>query len=199
MLQERSTVLHLDPDSSSKLDAITSVLKRYKRNDRVVVVSQEEHSNWVSKLLQLLHSTSSSSNVVFFNFTLAKNEENYNRILSIILALDIKAVVLKLEKNLALHLMNVAEEFGFVGIDCIWILEHSLEGSKRIPLLGKLLRVSFNYDNESHAWRNALIKDSIHILEKAFQNISNLDVEISSTQEDCRSYTRWLSGRLFYR
>jgi hypothetical protein len=174
---------------------------RYKRDDRVVVVSQDEQSNWASNLLRLLHPQSSSSNNVLLKFTIAKKEEDYDRILSIMLALDVRAVVLKLEKNLALHLMSEAEEYGFVDVDCIWIFEHSIEGSKRMPLLGKLVGVSFNHYNGAQAWRNALRKDSVNILEKTFQNIniSNTDFEISSSSEHCRSSTHWLSGKSFYK
>jgi hypothetical protein len=200
-LQEESTVLHLDPDPSSKLVIINEILKKYKRNDRVVVVSHEKQSDWAFKLLELLRSTSSSINDVFLNLTITKN---YYEILSIMLALNIRTVVLSaLKQNLALDLMSVAEEFGFVDIDCIWILEHPLDGNRRIPLLGKLLGIRLSQDhfndNRSHAWRNALMKDSIKILEKTLQNISNTDFEISSLPKDCRSSNRWLLGKSLYR
>jgi hypothetical protein len=199
-LQEQSTALHLDPDPSSQLVVITEILKKYKRNNRVVVISHETQSNWASELLELLHSTSSSSNDVLLRLT-TKHEANYYKILSRILASNVRAVVLALERNLALDLINAAEQFGFADVDCMWILQHSVDGTERIPLLGKLLgvRLSSDHDNRSHGWREALVKDSIKVLEKTFQNISHADFEISSLRKDCRSSKRWLSGKSFYR
>ena len=169
----------------------------------MVVVSHEKQSNWALKLLGLLRSTSSSFNDVLLNITITEKEANYHKILSTMLTLNIRAVVLSLEQNLALDFVNAAEEFGFVDIDCIWILEHPLDENRRIPLLGKLLGIRLSQDhfngNRSHAWRNELFKDSTKILEKTFQNISNTDFEISSLPKDCRSSNRWLLGRSLYR
>ncbi len=202
-IQEQSTVLHLDPDPSSQLVIITEILRKYKRNDRVVVISLEGQSNWASKLVELLHSisTSGSSNDVLLPLIITKHEADYHKILSIVRALDARAVVLALERKLALDLINAAEQFGFADVDCIWILQHSIDGSKRIPLLGKHLevRLSSDHDNRSHKWRKALVKDSIQILKKTFKNITYADFEISSLRKDCRSSNHWLSGRSFYR
>ncbi len=163
----------------------------------MVVISCEGQTNWASKLLELLH----SSNDVLLPLTITKHEADYYKILSIVLALDVRAVVLALERNLALGLMNAAEQFGFADVDCMWILQHSIDGSKRIPLLGKLLgvRISSEHDRRSHGWRKALVNDSIKILEKTFQNISHTNFEVSSLRKDCRSSNRWLSGKSFYR
>ncbi|XP_028404580.1 glutamate receptor ionotropic, NMDA 1-like [Dendronephthya gigantea] len=99
--------------------------------------------------------------------------------------------------------MDVAQQVGFVDIDCIWIVEHSLHGRKRIPLLGKLLGVRLpreSFSNDRSQWqREALFNDSIKILSKAFQNVSNAEFEITSPSNSCTSTSHWLLGTSLYR
>lgn len=179
------------------------MLKKYKRSDRVVVISNEIQLNCASKLLARLRSASNSIHDVFLTFTIIKNETKYHKILSILSALNTRAVVLLLEQDLATSLMNAAENFGFTNSDCIWILENSLDESKQIPLLGKvhgieLSQVHFN-NGKLSTLKNALMKDAIKIVEKTFQNTSNTDFKIFSLLKSCNSTNRRLLGRSLYR
>ena len=88
------------------------MLKKYKRNDRVVVISNEKQLNFASNLLARLRAASSSIHDVFFTFTLTKNETKFHNILSILSALKARAAVLLLEQDLTTDLMNAAEHFG---------------------------------------------------------------------------------------
>ena len=157
-------------------------MKNYKRNDRMVVISDEKRSNFASKLLARLRETSSSIPEVFLNLTIKENETNYHKILSILSALNTRAVVLLLEQNLTTDLMNAAENFGFSDNDCIWILENSLDENKRIPLLGKTLGIQFSRDHSNNqkmsTGKNALMKDAIEILEKTFQSTLSMCASI---------------------
>ena len=182
---------------------ITEILKKYSKNDRVVVVSHENQSTWAKKLVAEIRKTRNLNNDVIVDLAMNKNEENYFRTLSIILALNIKAVVLLTEENIALDLMDVAQQVGFLDIDCMWIVEHSLDGRKRIPLLGKLLGIRLARepvnDNRSQWLREALINDSIQILSKAFQNVSNTNLEMTSPTNMCTLSSHWQLGTSLYR
>ncbi|XP_028404593.1 glutamate receptor ionotropic, NMDA 1-like isoform X1 [Dendronephthya gigantea] len=201
--QDQSTQIHLGPDRVSRLMVITEILKHLKRNDRVVVISNENQSTWAKKLVAGIRKTRNSVNDVILNLTITKNEDNYFRTLSIIQTLNVKAVVILMEENIALDFMDVAQQVGFLDIDCIWIVEHSLHGRKRIPLLGKLLGVRLArepFSNDRSQWRcEALFNDSIKILSKAFQNVSNAEFEMTSPSNSCTSTSHWLLGTSLYR
>ena len=204
IFQKQGTILHLDPDPSSPLVVIIEVLKKYKRNDRVAVISDERQLNIASKLLERLREASSSNLDVFLTFTITeKYETKYHKILSILSALNTRAVVLLLEHNFTTDLLHAAENFGFSDSDCIWILGNSLDENKRIPLLGKILgiqlsRVHFNH-GKLPAWKNALMNDAIKVLEKAFQTTSSTDSKVFSLLKDCNPTKRGLLEKSFHR
>ena len=179
------------------------MLKKYKRNDRVVVISNEKQLNFASNLLARLRAASSSIHDVFFTFTLTKNETKFHNILSILSALKARAAVLLLEQDLTTDLMNAAEHFGFTNSDCIWILENSLDEGKRIPLLGKVLGIQLSqvhFKNDKLPTPiSALMKDAIKVLEKTFQNTSNTDSKIYVLFKHCNSTNRRLLGKALYR
>ena len=191
----------MDSDLTSRLVVISEILEQYERKDRLIIVSQERQSNSDFNFLENLREKSSSIDDVLLNLIIKKSEEKYLKILNIILALNVKAVVLLMEQDLAVDLMNAAENIGFADVDCIWILEHSLVGIKDIPLLGKHLGIKsfqdYFDDAKTYELKNALLKDSIKVLEKTFQNTSSGDLK--SSLKDCNSSKRRQSGMSLYR
>ena len=167
------------------------------------MVSHEDQSILAKKLVAEMHKTRNLTKDVIVNLTVTKNEENYFRTSSIIHALNVKAVVLLMKENIALDFMDAAQQVGFLDVDCIWIVERSLDGRKRIPLFGKLLGIRLARepvnDNRSQWLREALINDSIQILSKAFQNVSNTNLEMTSSTNSCTSSSHWQLGTLLYR
>ncbi|XP_028404763.1 glutamate receptor ionotropic, NMDA 1-like [Dendronephthya gigantea] len=201
--QNQSSQIHLEPDPVLRLFVITEILKQYNRNDRVVVVSQENQSTWAKKLVAGMRKTRNLNDDVVVDLTITKNEKNYFSTLRTIYSLNVKAIVLLMEENIALDFMDVAQQVGFLDIDCIWIVEHSLYGRKRIPLLGKLIGVRLArepFSNDRSQWRReALSNDSIKILSNAFQNVSNAEFQITSPSNSCTSTSHWLLGTSLYR
>ena len=192
----------MNSNPTSRLAVISEILEQYKRKKRLIVVSQERQSNWAFNFLKNFRGKSSSTDDVLLNLTITKSEEKYHKILNIILALNVKAVVLLMEQDLAVDLMNAAEKNGFADVDCIWILEHSLVGIKDVPLLGKHLGIkSFRdqFDNKTYELQSALLNDAVTVLKKTFHNTTSTDVKILSSIKDCDSSYQWQIGKSLYR
>ena len=195
--------MFLEPDPVYRLKVICELLKKYHW-DRVVVISQESnHHNkqMASSLTTMLYNESYLN--VLIRFLIGIDKTSHIRAINIVLSLRVTAVVLLLERDLAMTFLEEAQDHGFINLNCVWIIGQSYTyfESMRFPLLGKLLGI-FHVQrkiNLSPPKKEDYLKDSVEIIRQTLQNIKLKGETLSPPPKNCSSLKRWKSGELLYK